>query len=101
MPIDPERWTNRTREAFSAATTQATAAGQAEVTPTHVLAAILAQPEGIATPILRSLGVDPTALARRFGETLAKLPRSIGGTQPSMSPARRPRGGDDAGRGDG
>jgi ATP-dependent Clp protease ATP-binding subunit ClpB len=87
MPIDPERWTNRTREAFSAATTQATAAGQAEVTPTHVLSAVLAQPEGIATPILRSLGVDPTALARRFGEALAKLPRAIGGMQPSMSRA--------------
>jgi ATP-dependent Clp protease ATP-binding subunit ClpB len=87
MPIDPERWTNRTREAFSAASTQATAAGQAEVTPTHVLAAVLAQPEGIATPILRSLGVDPTTLARRFGETLAKLPRAVGGTAPSMSRA--------------
>jgi ATP-dependent Clp protease ATP-binding subunit ClpB len=87
MPIDPERWTNRTREAFSAATTQATAAGQAEITPTHVLAAILAQPEGIATPILRTLGVDPTALARTFGERLAKLPRSVGGMQPSMSRA--------------
>jgi len=87
MPLDPERWTNRTREAFSAATTQATAAGQAEITPTHVLAAILAQPEGIATPVLRSLGVDPTSLARQFAERLATLPRSVGGMQPSMSRA--------------
>ena len=87
MPLDPERWTNRTREAFSTATTQATAAGQAEITPTHVLAAILAQPEGIATPVLRSLGVDPTSLAREFAERLAALPRSVGGMQPSMSRA--------------
>jgi ATP-dependent Clp protease ATP-binding subunit ClpB len=87
MPLDPERWTNRTREAFSAATTQATASGQAEITPTHVLAAILAQPEGIATPVLRSLGVDPTSLAREFAERLANLPRSVGGMQPSMSRA--------------
>jgi len=87
MPIDPERWTNRTREAFSAATTQATAAGHAEITPTHVLAAILAQTEGIAGPILRQLGVDPTTLARTFGEKLSALPRAVGGQQPGMSRA--------------
>ena len=68
MPIDPERWTNRTREAFSAATTQATAAGQAEVTPTHVLAAVLAQPEGIAHP-------DPAQPGRRPHRAGAPLRR--------------------------
>ena len=61
MPIDPEKWTNRTREAFSAATTQATAAGNPEVTPVHLVAAVLAQPEGIATPLLRQVDVDPTS----------------------------------------
>lgn len=87
MPIDPERWTNRTREAFSAATTQATAAGQAEITPAHVLTAILAQGEGIAPPVLASLGVDQTELARTLGAELAKLPRAVGGSQPGMSRA--------------
>jgi ATP-dependent Clp protease ATP-binding subunit ClpB len=87
MPIDPEHWTNRTREAFSAASTQATAAGHAEITPAHVLAAVLAQPEGIATPILRSLGADPTRVAHTLGEELAKLPRAVGGTQPTMGRA--------------
>jgi len=87
MALDPERWTNRTREAFSAATTQATAAGHADVTPAHVLAAILAQPEGIATPILRSLGADPTDVARHLGDILSKLPRSVGGQAPSVSRA--------------
>ena len=87
MPIDPERWTNRTREAFSAATTQATAAGQAEITPAHVLTAILAQGEGIAPPVLASLGVDQTDLARTLGAELAKLPRAVGGSQPGMSRA--------------
>ena len=87
MPIDPERWTNRTREAFSAATPQATAAGQAEITPAHVLTAILAQGEGIAPPVLASLGVDQTDLARTLGAELAKLPRAVGGSQPGMSRA--------------
>ena len=89
MPIDPERWTNRTREAFSQATTQATAAGHAEVTPAHVLAAILTQGDGIATPILRQLGVDATSLARTLGEQLAALPRSVGGQAPGMAKALR------------
>ena len=85
MAIDPERWTNRTREAYSAATTQATAAGHAELTPAHVLTAILAQSEGIAPPLLRSLKVDPTDVARRLGEELSRLPRAVGGSQPSMA----------------
>ena len=85
MPIDPERWTNRTKEAFSAASTQTTAAGQAEITPAHVLSAILAQGEGIAGPLLTTLGVDQTALARTLGEQIAKLPRAVGGSQPGMS----------------
>jgi ATP-dependent Clp protease ATP-binding subunit ClpB len=85
VAIDPERWTNRTREAYSAATTQATAAGHAELTPAHVLTAILAQSEGIAPPLLRSLKVDPTDVARRLGEELSRLPRAVGGSQPSMA----------------
>ena len=89
MSIDPERWTNRTREAFSAATTQATAAGNPEVTPSHVVAAVLAQPEGIAAPLLRQVGADPTAIARRVGEEISALPRNVGGSQPSMSRALR------------
>jgi ATP-dependent Clp protease ATP-binding subunit ClpB len=85
MPIDPEKWTNRTREAFSAATTQATAAGNPEIMPVHVIAAVLAQPEGIATPLLRQVGVDPAALARKLGEDIGALPRNVGGQQPSIS----------------
>ncbi len=89
MSIDPERWTNRTREAFSAATTQATAAGNPEVTPSHVVAAVLAQSEGIAAPLLRQVGADPTEIARRVGEEISALPRNVGGSQPSMSRALR------------
>jgi len=85
MPIDPEKWTNRTREAFSAATTQATAAGNPEVTPVHVIAAVLAQPEGIAMPLLRQVGVDPTELARKLGDDIGALPRNVGGQQPGLS----------------
>ena len=53
------------------------------------MAAVLAQPEGIATPLLRQVGADPTAIARRVGEEISALPRNVGGSQPSMSRALR------------
>jgi ATP-dependent Clp protease ATP-binding subunit ClpB len=51
----------------------------------HLVAAVLAQPEGIATPLLRQVDVDPTELARRLGEQISALPRNVGGSQPGMS----------------
>ncbi|MGH9088138.1 MAG: Clp protease N-terminal domain-containing protein, partial [Acidimicrobiales bacterium] len=89
MTIDPERWTVKTREAFSAATRQAAAANQAEVTPDHLLAAVLADPESIARPILARVGADPAEVSRRLGERLARLPRAVGGSEPTLSRATR------------
>jgi ATP-dependent Clp protease ATP-binding subunit ClpB len=66
MTLDPARWTTRTKEAFNDAIQQATAAGHAEVTPAHLLSSVLAQPEGIARPLLAQAGVD-VAAARHPG----------------------------------
>ncbi|HLG67085.1 MAG TPA: ATP-dependent chaperone ClpB [Acidimicrobiales bacterium] len=85
MPIDPERWTVKTREAFAEATRQAAAAGHAEVTPAHLLAALLAQSEGIARPLLARVGVEVTDLARRLGQELSRQARAVGGTEPTLS----------------
>jgi ATP-dependent Clp protease ATP-binding subunit ClpB len=85
MPIDPERWTVKTREAFSAATQQAATEHHAEITPDHILAAVLADPEGIARPILARLEVDPGEAARKIAERLARLPRAVGGSEPTLS----------------
>jgi ATP-dependent Clp protease ATP-binding subunit ClpB len=85
MTLDPTRWTTRTREAFNAALQQASAAGHAQVTPAHLLAAILAQPEGIAGPLLSQAGVDPAQAARSMAETLGRLPRAVGGASPELS----------------
>jgi ATP-dependent Clp protease ATP-binding subunit ClpB len=89
VALDPERWTVKTKEAFSAATEQATAAHHAEVTPAHLLAAVLGQPEGIAAPLLAQVGVEPAVVARRLGEELSRLPRAIGGSEPTLSRAAR------------
>ena len=89
VPLDPERWTVKTREAFSAATEQAAAAHHAEVVPAHLLAAVLAQPENIARPLLEKVGADPSAVARSLGEQLSRLPRAVGGSEPTLSRAAR------------
>jgi len=91
VTLDPGKWTTRTKEAFNAALGQATAAGHAEVTPAHLLAAILAQPEGIARPLLTQAGVDPVAVTQSLSEALARLPRTVGGSAPQLS--REARGG--------
>jgi ATP-dependent Clp protease ATP-binding subunit ClpB len=84
MAIDPERWTVKTREAFSAATQQAGAAGHAEVTPVHLLLAVLGQPEGIAGPLLARVGVDAAVLAHRLQGELARQAHAVGGSEPSL-----------------
>jgi ATP-dependent Clp protease ATP-binding subunit ClpB len=89
MAIDPERWTVKTREAFSAATQRAAAAHHAEVTPAHLLAALLAQPEGIAGPLLARVGVEPAAVASRVEEELSRVARAVGGSEPGLSRGSR------------
>ncbi len=89
MPIDPDRWTVKTREALAAAQQQAAASHHAEVTPEHVLTAVLADPEGIARPILTRLEVDPADAARRVAERVGRLPRAVGGSEPGMARATR------------
>jgi ATP-dependent Clp protease ATP-binding subunit ClpB len=101
MALDPARWTTRTKEAFNDALQQATAAGHAEVTPAHLLAAILAQQEGIAKPLLAQAGIDVVSVAQSMSEALARLPRAVGGSSPELSrEAREGLEGADSIRGD-
>ncbi len=85
MTLDPQRWTVKTREAFQAATTQAAAAGNPYVTPSHLLLALLNQADGVARPLLVAAGLDPIAVAAALNERVASEPRTVGGTQPGLS----------------
>ncbi len=76
MPIDPERWTNNTKAAFSAATGHAASANNPEVTPAHLLDALLQQRETMTRPLLAQLGVDPDTLSDMVALQLTRLPRS-------------------------
>jgi ATP-dependent Clp protease ATP-binding subunit ClpB len=85
VAIDPNRWTLKTQEAFATAADRARTLNHAEITPDHLLAALLAQPEGLAVPLLGRAGVEPTALARAVEERLAQAAKSYGSAQPSMA----------------
>ncbi|HET6663978.1 MAG TPA: AAA family ATPase [Acidimicrobiales bacterium] len=78
MALDPNRWTLKVQEAFSSAVDAAKQASNPEVTPDHLLAALLAQGEGIVLPMLQRLGKEPLPLRNQVNEALAKLPHSYG-----------------------
>jgi ATP-dependent Clp protease ATP-binding subunit ClpB len=78
MALDPNRWTLKVQEAFSAAVDAAKQASNPEVTPDHLLKALLAQGEGVVLPMLQRLGKEPLPLRNQVDEALAKLPRAYG-----------------------
>jgi len=85
MAVDPERWTNNTKAAFSAATAHAASSNHPELTPAHLLDALLAQDETMTRPLLTQVGVDPDTLGEKVRAQLSRLPRAQGGSEPSIS----------------
>ena len=85
MALDPQRWTLKTKEAFSAATERASSSGNPELQPAHLLDALLRQPESIASPLLAKVGLDPLVATRKVDEELSRFPKAVGGSEPSLS----------------
>ena len=84
MSLNPERWTLKTQEALASAVDRAREASNAEVSPAHLLAAVLDQSDGIAGPILTRVGVEPAVVRARIGDELARLPQAFGGAEPTI-----------------
>ena len=82
------KFTTRSQEALAAAIQAATAAGNPQLEPAHLLHALLAQ-QGVATALLEAVGADRAALLRRVSAALAAIPAASGGSvaQPSASRA--------------
>ncbi|MHB1535931.1 MAG: ATP-dependent chaperone ClpB [Acidimicrobiales bacterium] len=83
--MDPNRWTQMTTEAFQAAVEHARTGSNPEVTPDHLLLALLGQDDTATLPTLQQVGVAPATLRRRTEDALARLPHSYGGTQAELS----------------
>jgi len=89
MSLNPERWTLKTQEALAAAVERARESSNAEVTPDHLLAAVLDQSDGIAGPILARVGVEAAVVRARIADQLARLPQAFGGAEPTIDRALR------------
>jgi ATP-dependent Clp protease ATP-binding subunit ClpB len=85
MPIDPNRWTLKVQEAFNAAVTEARSRSHPEVTPEHLLLAMLGQDGTLTLPVLERLGVAPLSARNRQEDALDKLPKAYGGAEATMS----------------
>jgi ATP-dependent Clp protease ATP-binding subunit ClpB len=81
--------TTKSQEAVADAIQRATRAGNPQLEPVHLLAALLAQGEGVAVALLDAVGVDRGALAQRAQGATAALPAASGPTtaQPQASRA--------------
>ncbi|MBI5245681.1 MAG: AAA family ATPase [Elusimicrobia bacterium] len=77
--MNPDRWTLKTQEAFQDAQSRAERRGHAELTPEHLLAALLAQDGGVVPETLKKAGVDPKAADAELEKLLARRPQVQGG----------------------
>ncbi len=82
------KFTTRSQEALGDAIAQASAAGNPQLEPAHVLNALLQQDEGgVANALLDAVGADRRQLGRAVRGILVNLPSSTGSSvaQPSAS----------------
>jgi ATP-dependent Clp protease ATP-binding subunit ClpB len=79
MSLDPNRWTRKTQEAFNAASEMARAQSNPEVTPSHLLSAMIGQQDGVVLPILQRVGVAPMSLRNKVDAAIAEMPKAYGG----------------------
>src|SRR3954464_8568369 len=88
--MDFQKLTIKAQEAFASAQGDAIARGNPELTPEHLLEALVDQDGGVAPRILEKAGESPTALRARLEEQLSRLPRREGATaQPQASRSLR------------
>ena len=83
------KFTTRSQEALGDAIQQASAAGNPQLEPAHLLQALLQQQGGVANGLLDSVGADRSALGRSVRGMLVSLPTASGSSiaQPSASRA--------------
>jgi ATP-dependent Clp protease ATP-binding subunit ClpB len=75
-----EKLTRKSQEALTTAVRRAAADGHPQVSPAHLLAALVEQDGGTAAPLLRAVGADPAAILKETQELLARMPRTSGAT---------------------
>ncbi|EID54444.1 ATP-dependent chaperone ClpB [Saccharomonospora xinjiangensis] len=72
--------TTKTQQAISSAAQAATMAGNPEISPAHLLGALLAQSDGLATPLLAAVGADAGVVRKELEPITSGLPSAMGAT---------------------
>jgi ATP-dependent Clp protease ATP-binding subunit ClpB len=85
MAMDPKKWTLKTQEAFSSAIDQAKELSNPELTPDHVLGALMRQDDTVVPAVLAKLGQAPLMVRNRVDQAVQDLPKAYGGDEPRMS----------------
>ena len=73
MAFDPKKWTLKTNEAFAAALDEAKSLSNPELTPDHLLAALMRQDDTIVPAVLAKLGLAPLMVRNKADEAVAKM----------------------------
>lgn len=80
-----DKLTTKAQEAIANSQTMAGAKGHAELTPLHLLSALIGESDGIVRPLLEKAGAPVSQLAEMVESELNRLPSSTGGSTPTPS----------------
>jgi ATP-dependent Clp protease ATP-binding subunit ClpB len=86
MAIRWDKFTVKAQEAIQRAVELASQNGNPEVLPTHIVAALLENREGIVVPVLEKVGAGPQQVLAEINRVIESLPKVSGGAaQPQLS----------------
>jgi ATP-dependent Clp protease ATP-binding subunit ClpB len=85
--MDPNKLTIKSQEALANAQRIANELNHQQVESSHLLAALLREPEGVIYPLLQKLGAMPRALATRLDGKLDTLPKVYGEVETYLAPS--------------
>jgi len=83
--MNPERYTARMQEAVRTAAESAAAGSHAQVTPEHLLGALISQEGGIVPAVLQKLGTPIARIREAIEAELGRRPKVSGDVQQSLS----------------
>src|SRR3954454_2009416 len=73
-----DKFTVKAQEAVARSQEIAQQRDHSEISPLHLLAALLAEEEGVVKPVLQKLGADPARIAQIVASELERLPKATG-----------------------
>ena len=82
-----DKLTIKAQEALQAAQEMGARSGQQQIEPLHLLWALVAQADGVVSPLLEKLGVSPASLSSEIENQIGRLPKVSDLSQQYLSPA--------------